>query len=185
MKKSTITLMMLLISASICFSQDIITKKSGEDIQAKILEVTSTEVKFKKFDDPEGPSFSIFKSDILMVRYKNGTKDVFNEVGGSAGEMTNKGKKDADLNYRGANSGAGWTAAASILTSPVLGLIPAVICSSSEPKEANLNYKDVELMKNADYNKAYTDQATKIKRKKVWTNYGIGSGAWLVLLLLL
>jgi hypothetical protein len=185
MKKSAITLMLLLISASFCFSQDIITKKSGEDIQAKILEVTQTEIRFKKFSDLEGPSFSINKSDILMIRYKNGTKDIFNEEKTNNNDMASKGKNDAKLNYKGGNSGAGWTAATSILTSPILGLIPAAICSSAEPKDENLNYKDVELMKNSEYNKSYSEEAHRIKKRKVWTNYGIGSGAWLVLLLLL
>jgi hypothetical protein len=188
MKKSTTTMMMLLLSISLCFSQDIITKKSGEDIQSKIMEVTQTEVKYKIFDNQEGPLFTLLKSDVLMIRYKNGSKDVFNDSKSStssASEMVMKGQEDAAINYKGAKSGAGWTAAAAILTSPVLALIPAAICSSSAPEDVNLNYKNPELMKNAEYNKAYSDKAHSIKKRKVWTNYGIGSGAWLVLLLLL
>lgn len=62
------------------FSQDIITKKTGEDISAKITEVTLTEIKYKKFDNLEGPIFSILKSEVLMIRYENGTKDIFNDI---------------------------------------------------------------------------------------------------------
>ena len=40
-------------------------------------------------------------------------------------------------------------------------------------------------MKNADYNKAYVDEAHKIKNKKVWKTFGITSGVWLVLILIL
>lgn len=185
MKKFTLTLTMLFVTVLLGFSQDVITKKSGEDVTAKILEVTANEVRFKKFDDLEGPAFTLSKSEILMIRYKNGSKDVFNDVKQSTNDLASKGKQDAEMNYKGANSGAGWTAATSILTSPVLGLIPAAICSSAEPKDENLNYKDAELMKNAEYKRAYVDQASKIKKKKVWTNYGIGSGVWLALLLLL
>jgi hypothetical protein len=37
-------------------------------------------VKYKRCDNPEGPIFSLVKSKLLMIRYKNGTKDVFNST---------------------------------------------------------------------------------------------------------
>ncbi|MFM2286003.1 MAG: hypothetical protein RLZZ543_1500 [Bacteroidota bacterium] len=168
-------------------AQDIITKKNSDDINAKILEITSSEIKFKKFDDQNGPTFTLLRSEVLMIRYQNGTKDVFsdNSSAPSEDEMREKGKQDAKIYYKGAKSGAGWTAATTILTSPLLGLIPAAICASTEPSDDNLNYKDRELMKNYAYNEAYTKQALKIKRRKIWTNYGIGSGVWILLIALL
>lgn len=169
-------------------AQDIITKKNSDDINAKILEVTSTEIKFKRFEDLNGPTFTLLKSEVLMVRYENGTKDIFNDktfTASSDDEMRTKGKQDAKIYYKGAKSGAGWTAATTVLTSPLFGLIPAVICASTEPSDDNLNYKDSELMKNHAYNEAYTKQALKIKRRKIWTNYGIGSGVWILLIALL
>ena len=63
----------------IAYSQDLITTKKGEDIQTKVLEINTTEVKYKKADNLEGPIYTILKSDILIIRYANGTKDVFNE----------------------------------------------------------------------------------------------------------
>ncbi|WP_396148447.1 hypothetical protein [Flavobacterium sp.] len=173
------------------FSQDMITKKTSEDIKAKVIEVTINEIKYRKFDNLNGPLFTLLKSDVLMIRYENGSKDIFNEVqnsvtaNASSNDMSIKGKEDAITNYKGKSSGAGWTAAATILTSPVLGLIPAIACSSTEPSDENLNYKDSELMKNNDYNRAYTKQAHKTKKKKIWTGFGVGSGAWLLLILLL
>ena len=61
-------------------AQDVITTKDGSDIQAKILEVTQTELKYKKFSNPDGPTFTISKSDVLIVRYENGEKEVFKDV---------------------------------------------------------------------------------------------------------
>ena len=69
----------LLLSAYSAFAQDIITKKDGTDIQAKILEVTTSEVKYKKYSNLEGPVYTMLKSDILIVRYENGENEVFNE----------------------------------------------------------------------------------------------------------
>ncbi|CEN52518.1 conserved exported hypothetical protein [Capnocytophaga canimorsus] len=60
-------------------AQDIITTKKGEDIQAKVLEITLKEIKYKKFDNPNSPVYTLLKSDVLLVRYENGSKDIFQE----------------------------------------------------------------------------------------------------------
>lgn len=78
MKKIFIVFAFILGSGVSVFAQDLITKKDGTDIQAKILEVTSNEVKYKKFSNLEGPTFTLPKSDILIVRYENGENEVFN-----------------------------------------------------------------------------------------------------------
>jgi hypothetical protein len=187
MKKHFLLVSQLFI-ATFCFSQDIIVKSNGDEIKTKIIEVNQLEIKYKNFDYISGPSFSLLKSDVFMVRYENGTKDVFNDVksknNGNASNMSNedmaiKGREDATSYYKGEKSGAGWTAAATIITSPILGAIPAFACSSSEPLEENLLYKDSKLMKNANYKEAYVAQAHKIKKRKIWTNFGIASGVWL------
>ena len=36
------------------FAQDIITLKNGEDLKAKILEVLSNEIKYKRYDNMDG-----------------------------------------------------------------------------------------------------------------------------------
>lgn len=178
----------MFFSIAYCFSQDVITKRTGEDILAKISEVNQTEVKYRKFDNPTGPLFTISKAELLMIRYENGTKDVFSETYlplPTPAEMSMMGMQDARLNYRGRRSGAGWTAATTVVFSPVLGLIPAIAISSTEPADRNLNYRDHELMGDYNYHTAYREEAHKIKKRKVWTGFGIGSGAWLLLVLLL
>jgi hypothetical protein len=64
-------------SATNLFAQDVITLKSGEDIQALVQEIGDTDVKYKKFDNPNGPNYTLKKSEIFMIRYANGSKDVF------------------------------------------------------------------------------------------------------------
>ncbi len=61
-------------------AQDVITLKNGNEIQSKILDIGSTEIKYKKFENLEGPSYNILKAEVFMIKYKNGTKDVFNET---------------------------------------------------------------------------------------------------------
>ena len=179
MKKVSLTLLTLFFSIGL-FAQDIITTRSGEDILAKILEISQTEVKYKKYDNLEGPTFTLLKSTLLMIRYDNGTKDIFNvsDIGHSDEDMNLRGIQDALANYRGRNSGAGWTAATTILFSPIIGVIPAAICSSSAPTDKNLGIREYELMKDYKYSKAYIDQAHKTKKGKIWKSFGIGTIIW-------
>jgi TM2 domain-containing membrane protein YozV len=62
------------------FAQDIIILKNGNDIQAIVKEVGIDDVKYKRFDNQNGPNYTLKKSDIFMIRYENGSKDVFNEI---------------------------------------------------------------------------------------------------------
>ena len=67
----------LLTTVSTIYAQDIILKVNGDEIQAKIIEVDADEVKYKRFDNESGPVYSLPKSDIFMIKYENGEKDVF------------------------------------------------------------------------------------------------------------
>ena len=193
MKKIIFTILTSIFTMSFCFSQDIITKKTSDDIQAKVLEVTTTEIKYKRFDNPDGPIFTILKSEVLMVRYENGTKDIFieekrNETvstpNPSSGDLFTQGQLDASKYYNG-YKGAGTGTLITSLVSPLVGLIPAIACSSTQPKEINLNYPNADLIKKSDYFNGYTQKSKKIKQSKVWKNWGIAFGVNLVAVLLL
>ncbi len=68
-------------------AQDLITMKNGDDVEAKIIEVSPKEVKYKKFSNLDGPTFTVNKSDILIIRYENGEKDIFDEVNSRSGAL--------------------------------------------------------------------------------------------------
>jgi hypothetical protein len=54
--------------------------RSSENILVKVIEVGTSEVKYKKIDNLNGPIFSILKSDLLIIKYENGTKDDFSSI---------------------------------------------------------------------------------------------------------
>jgi hypothetical protein len=56
---------------------DLITLKNGEEVSAKILEITPTEVKYQKCGVTDGPLYIVKKTDVFMIKYANGTKEVF------------------------------------------------------------------------------------------------------------
>ena len=191
MKKTIFIFFQLITIINNCFSQDVITKKNGDDINAKVIEVNQTDIKYKKQSSLTGPTYTIDKNEILMIKYADGSKDIFNDqseknkISNSKKieNMYDKGIEDANLNYKGRNCGAAWTAVTTIFTSPLIGAIPAIACSSTEPSDDNLNYMNRDLMKDPDYNRAYTKQAHKIKKKKVWSSFGLGSFAWLIVVI--
>ena len=99
-------------------------------------------------------------------------------------DLNIKGQIDAAHHYKRYKGAAAGTLLTSLL-SPVIGLIPAILCSATNPKIENLGYPNEELFKQAVYYKAYTKKAKKIKQRKVWSNWGIGLGVNLVVILIL
>lgn len=73
-----LTLFVLMSFALDISAQDIITTKAGDEIEAKILEINTEEVIYKKFNYQSGPTIIISKSDVFMIKYPDGTEDVFN-----------------------------------------------------------------------------------------------------------
>ena len=61
-------------------SQDLIIKKNGDEIKSKVLEVNIGIIKYKKYDNLNGPTFEVKKSDVFIIKYENGTKDVVNAL---------------------------------------------------------------------------------------------------------
>lgn len=60
-----------------CQAQDILIKRNGDELEVKVQEISLNEIKYKRFDNLEGPLISIAKSEVFMVKYENGTKETF------------------------------------------------------------------------------------------------------------
>ncbi|PBQ34065.1 hypothetical protein CNR22_20545 [Sphingobacteriaceae bacterium] len=58
-------------------SCDVIIYKNGSEDRIKILEVTGTTIKYKKCSMPDGPDYIVEKSNVFMLKYSNGTNEVF------------------------------------------------------------------------------------------------------------
>ena len=71
-------LMFLFLLCSVSASaQDVIVKKDGSTILSKVLEVGQNEIKYKKHDNLDGPTYTISKSELQAINYQNGAKDTF------------------------------------------------------------------------------------------------------------
>ena len=59
---------------------DYILLISGEEISCKVIEIGIYVIKYKKCTNLEGPIYSIKKTDVFMIKYINGEKDVMLKV---------------------------------------------------------------------------------------------------------
>ncbi len=58
-------------------AQDKIYKKTGEIIEAKVIEIGETEIKYKLFSDINGPTYSLDKLRIKQTIFENGRKETY------------------------------------------------------------------------------------------------------------
>jgi hypothetical protein len=77
--KNLLLIILFASFSNIIKAQDTLTMRSGENVIVKIIEVGTSEVKYKKVDNLNGPIISILKSEVSMIQYENGSKDVFKE----------------------------------------------------------------------------------------------------------
>lgn len=61
------------------FAQDIIVTTDAQKIEAKILEVTKNEIKYKELDNLDGPLFILPIEDIVTIIYANGKVVLYNQ----------------------------------------------------------------------------------------------------------
>jgi hypothetical protein len=60
------------------FAQDVIVKKDNSTILSKVIEINSSEIKYKKWSNQDGPIYSISITDVSCINYQNGESDKFN-----------------------------------------------------------------------------------------------------------
>jgi hypothetical protein len=71
-------------------SCDIIVCKNGDEIEAKVLEIGIKEIKYKRCDNEQGPTISILNSNVVMIKYPNGTKDIIKSATSSSDDTEPK-----------------------------------------------------------------------------------------------
>ncbi len=74
--KKLLVILFLLCATSVS-AQDVIVKKDGSTILSKVLEVGQEVIKYKKFNNLDGPTYTIQKSELQSINYQNGAKDTF------------------------------------------------------------------------------------------------------------
>ena len=74
-----LTLLSLLVITPL-FAQDMIVRRDGTIIQSKVMEVSSSEIKYKKASNPDGPLYTLKLSEILSINYQNGEVERYDNI---------------------------------------------------------------------------------------------------------
>ncbi|MCI6725352.1 MAG: hypothetical protein MR446_02770 [Bacteroidales bacterium] len=83
-KLKTIACFAACMACSVANAQDLIVKRDGTIIQAKVTKVSKDEIEFKKWSNQDGPQYTLPVSDIFAINYMNGEKDTFDHVSAPA-----------------------------------------------------------------------------------------------------
>lgn len=58
------------------FGQDVIIKQDGTELNTKVVEIGLNEIRYKKFENLDGPTYVVSKADVFMIRYQNGEREL-------------------------------------------------------------------------------------------------------------
>lgn len=68
---------LLLFGTAALTAQDVIVRKDGTTILAKVEKVGESEIEYRKWDNLEGPTYHLPTTALLSINYQNGTRDTF------------------------------------------------------------------------------------------------------------
>lgn len=75
-------------------AQDQIHLRSGEIIKAKVLDVGTEKIRYKKFTNQEGPNYFLETYELKKIVYENGAEDYFDQI-----SMPKERKKGLGIMY--------------------------------------------------------------------------------------
>lgn len=120
MKKIILLISICILSISQLWAQDRLFFLSGDETEVKITEVSSSEVKYKRLDNLDGPTFSSLKSDLFMIKYANGDKEMIAAQTAEPAPAQNEEytTEDAAISAPATNSGSGLSSAVIVTDKP-------------------------------------------------------------------
>jgi hypothetical protein len=96
--KNVISLACLILIATLCKAQDKLYKPDGSFVEAKVMEVNPTEIKYKRFTDQAGAMFVVNKTDFVKIVFENGDVQVIDAI-----VKNNSSKRNGDSVKYGRN----------------------------------------------------------------------------------
>jgi hypothetical protein len=178
-------------------AQDTILRTDGDEVKARVLSITPTNVAYVPTTDPPSTdTLHLLATEVFLIRYANGMKEVITSpaapalgLGRTTEEMNIQGREDARKYFKA--SGAFWgTFSATAVSFPVLGGLGGVAAgaaiAASPPKDQNLIVPDKALLNDPSYVRGYEKQAQRKKLGNAAAGFGVGlvggAAIWLGLL---
>lgn len=190
-----VCVLLLLLKTSAAIAQDIILDVDGNSISGKVTEITLSAVVYEVSDSGAVQQLTIPKKQVFLIKYANGTKEVFPEsLNGEAvqeklrssplqeltpGQLYLLGVRDAKVNYNGSNILL--TNFLITLFMPPAGIISGVATAMSPPKDHNLHVPNPGFLQEKHYMEGYRKQAHRRKAGKAVAGVGIGLAPYVIL----
>lgn len=99
MKKIQLLIACLFCSVTFLFAQDKIYRQNGKIVEAKIIEISASEIKYKEFNNPDGPIYVLETDRIKKIVYENGKEDKFEDNLKDPERYTGQLKKALKINF--------------------------------------------------------------------------------------
>ena len=99
MKRNIYLLFIVALFCSQTFAQDKIHKKNGDVVEAKVLEIGESEIKYKIFSDQDGPTYSVDKDRLKKIIYQNGREETYEGSLRDASLYADQTKSAIKLNF--------------------------------------------------------------------------------------
>ena len=77
-----------LLTGAAAEAQDMVVMKDGTVVQAKVTKVGHDEVEYRKWNNQDGPLYTVKVADLLAINYQNGEKDTFTQAAVSSTSQT-------------------------------------------------------------------------------------------------
>ena len=80
MKRTILLLFAALCGVLTAAAQDLIVKTDATKIEAKVIEITTETVRYKRFSNPDGPTYVLPVKEIHYIQYANGEKEYYTKT---------------------------------------------------------------------------------------------------------
>ena len=80
----TVFLAFLAMGTLTANAQDVMTLNDGNEIRARVIEISSTEIRYKLFENLDGPTIAISRNEVFAINYENGEREIIHSATDSA-----------------------------------------------------------------------------------------------------
>ena len=177
---------------------DTILRTNGTEVAGRVLSITPLELRYLPPASADTVRLSV--AEVFMVRYANGTRELLHPVAAADGaadgvsaaaddllpglsenQRRSEGRRAAGRGYR--DQGPFWLSFGSTLyAGPLLGVIAPAVIGPRPVALDKLHAPQPALLADPAYDKAYRQEAQRLKRSRAWGGFGAGVGAWVLLL---
>ena len=88
MKKFILLFAAVLCCVASAAAQDLIVKKDATQIEARVTEIASDAVRYKRFTNPDGPTYVLSVTELSYIRYANGETEYFDKAAAPAAAVS-------------------------------------------------------------------------------------------------